>query len=588
MRVSLHATRACLGSHREPWYGRAAVAAALPTLRSFAHDRTLRRAAFALALYRLAEFGPWVGILVYAYDQGGATATGLVSFGILVPTALFAPIAGPLIDRFGATRVLVVSYGSQAIAMGATAVALLTGAPASIVYVLAAVTAMVLTFTHPAHAVASPALSRTTEQLVTLNAVTGWVLSLGLVVAPALAGVILAVSQPGSVYAAGAVALVGSAVLVLPLRDLSPPLPPHGERSGAHGSFVELRDGARALSRSGPSREVVLVLAATFAMVGAFDVLVVTLALGGLDIGGSGAGYLAATHGLGALVGAVVSLSFVGRARLVPVLLGAGLVAGAAFVVLGLRTSLVVAFATAAVTGASRSVLEVSGQTLLQRVTPTALLARVFAFKEGLAMGAWGAGSALVPLVIAVAGVSGAVVAAGCVVPVVVLLRLRRLLAVDASVTVPAVTIALLRALPVFRALPVPALEGVAREAHERIVPAGVAVVQQGDYGDRFYAIADGLVEVAVDGRPITRLSRGEGFGEIALLRDRVRMATVTTCVDTRLVEIEREPFLVAVTGHGDTRARFESLARDRLEEVELTVPAAETASERTGHDGSS
>ena len=150
----------------------------------------MRRASLALALYRLAEFGPWVAMLVYAYDQGGATATGLVSLGLLVPTAIFAPFAGPLIDRFGASRVLVAAYAAQALTMGATAVALLTGSPSALVYVLGAFTApaMTLTVTHPAHAVVSPGLSRTTEQLVALNAVSGWVLSLGLVVAPALAG----------------------------------------------------------------------------------------------------------------------------------------------------------------------------------------------------------------------------------------------------------------------------------------------------------------------------------------------------------------------------------------------------------------
>jgi len=63
------------------------------------------------------------------------------------------------------------------------------------------------------------------------------------------------------------------------------------------------------------------VLVATFAMVGAFDVLAVVLAIGTLEIGGSGAGYLTATHGAGAVVGALASLSLVGRKRLVPVLL---------------------------------------------------------------------------------------------------------------------------------------------------------------------------------------------------------------------------------------------------------------------------
>jgi MFS family permease len=83
----------------------------------------------ALGLYRLAEFGPWIAILVFAYDHGGATATGIVSLGLLVPTALAAPLGGPVIDRYGAGRVLAAGYAAQALAMGATAASMLAGAP---------------------------------------------------------------------------------------------------------------------------------------------------------------------------------------------------------------------------------------------------------------------------------------------------------------------------------------------------------------------------------------------------------------------------------------------------------------------------
>jgi hypothetical protein len=163
------------------------------------------------------------------------------------------------------------------------------------------------------------------------------------------------------------------------------------------------------LARSSASREVVIVLVATFLMIGAFDVLAVVLALGSLGIGGSGAGYLTATHGAGAVAGALASFALVGRARLVPVMIGAALLAAIAFLLLGIETSILVAFVVAAVSGISRSLLEVTGQTLLQRVTSTALLARVFASKEGLTMAAWGLGSVTVPLVIVIAGAWGAV-----------------------------------------------------------------------------------------------------------------------------------------------------------------------------------
>ena len=108
--------------------------------------------------------------------------------------------------------------------MGATALSLLSGAPPVVSYALGALTAMALVMTHPAHAVVSPGIARTTEQLVALNAVTGWILSIGLVLAPACAGLILAVSTPGAVYAAGAVCVLLAAILVVPLRDLVPPL----------------------------------------------------------------------------------------------------------------------------------------------------------------------------------------------------------------------------------------------------------------------------------------------------------------------------------------------------------------------------
>lgn len=540
------------------------MAAAQPSpLRALAANSVLRREASALGLYRMAEFGPWVAMLVYAYSEGGATATGVVSLALLIPTAILAPFAGPLIDRYGASRVLLGAYAAQAVAMGATAVSLLSGAPPVVSYAFGALTAMALVMTHPAHAVVSPGIARTTQQLVALNAVTGWILSIGLVLAPACAGLILAVSTPGAVYAAGAVCVFVAALLVAPLRDLVPPLA-RDEGSPVIGAFRQLDEGARALMKASAPREVVIVLAATFLMVGAFDVLVVVLAVGSLGIGDSGAGYLTAAHGAGAVLGAVTSLTLVGRARIVPVMLGAAVVGAAAFIVLGFAITVGVAFAVAVVTGVSRSLLEVSGQTLLQRVTSTEILARVFSFKEGLAMAAWGVGSVSVPIVIALTGLKGALIFTGAIVPVLVLVRLRPLLAVDAAAVVPAVTIALLRSVGIFRTLPVPALEGVAHGAIDVAVPAGEMIIRQGDAGDRYFAIADGTVEVLRDGTRLNTLERGEGFGEIALLHNVPRMATVRAVTDGRMIAIERNAFLVALTGHAPTRARVEQVAEER------------------------
>jgi MFS family permease len=534
----------------------------LPTI---ARDPVLRRAGTALALYRTAEFGPWVAMLVFAYENGGATAAGVVSLALLAPAALFAPFAGAVIDRYGASRTLVGGYMVQASAMVATAVSLLVGAPPVVSYLLGAVTATVLTVTHSAHAVMSPGIARTPEQLVALNAITGWILSVGLIVAPAVAGLILEVSTPGAVYALGALLLAGAAALTFALRGLVPPLARSEEGRRRPGPIRELGHAARGLAGEAAAREVLLVLAATYLMVGAFDVLAVVLAIGELGLGGAGAGYLTALHGAGAVIGAAASFALIGRARIMPFLLIAAFLSGAGFVVLGIATLLPVALVVGAVAGVSRSLLEVSAATLLQRATPTVLLARVFAVKEGLSMAAWGLGSIMVPALIALGGVKLALIGTGAIVPVIVLTRFSRLVHVDAVATVPVVAITLLRSMRIFRALPVPALEGIAHGATEVSVAGGASIVKQGEPGDRYYAIADGTVEVTIDGRFVGTLDRGEGFGEIALLREAPRTASVTAKTDASLLAIDREPFLVALTGHAESEARLTTIVAERL-----------------------
>ena len=516
-------------------------------------------------MYRLAEFGPWIAILVFAYDHGGATSAGIVSLGLLVPTALAAPVAGPVIDRYGAARVLVAGYAAQALAMGATAASMLAGAPPLVCYLLGAATATLLTVTHPAHAVMSPAIARSTEQLIALNAITGWILSVGLVAAPAMAGLILSAATPGTVYAAGAFCLVAAAAIVFPLRALVPPVARSTGEASRLGAVRELSEATRAIVRGGPVTEVMLLLIATFVTVGAFDVLAVTLAVGVLDLGGAGAAYLTALYGAGAVLGTAASFWLAGRARIVPILLPTTCVGGAVFIVLGIAISLVPALLAAVLGGVSRGLLEVCAITLLQRVTPTALLARMLAFKEGLTMAAWGLGSIMVPALIALGGVSAALIGIGAIAPLVVLTRLRRLLLIDAAATVPVVAIALLRSMRLFRALPAFELEAIARAGTDLSVSAGTRLVAEGEYSDGYFAIADGVVEVTCDGRRLRTLGRGEGFGEIGLLRNIQRTASVTAMTDAVLLSVERGPFITAVTGHSESLNQAGAIIDERL-----------------------
>ncbi len=78
---------------------------------------------------------------------------------------------------------------------------------------------------------------------------------------------------------------------------------------------------------------------------------------------------------------------------------------------------------------------------------------------------------------------------------------------------------------------------------------AGEVVIRQGEAGHRFFAVGEGAFDIVRDGEPIRVARRGSCFGEVALLADVARTATVTALEDGSLLGVDRVPFLVAVTG---------------------------------------
>jgi hypothetical protein len=181
---------------------------------------------------------------------------------------------------------------------------------------------------------------------------------------------------------------------------------------------------------------------------------------------------------------------------------------------------------------------------------------------ESIALTGCAIGSVLAQVAIAVAGVRGALVAVEVVLVLLVAATARRLVQVDASADAPVVEIRLLRRIPLFAPLPGPALEGVARAARPFSLGAGEPIIREGDLGDRYYAIANGEVDVSMDGRHVRTMARGEGFGEIALLADVARTATVVARTPVELLAVERSAFLTAVTGHDASRRAAWGVAR--------------------------
>jgi len=202
---------------------------------------------------------------------------------------------------------------------------------------------------------------------------------------------------------------------------------------------------------------------------------------------------------------------------------------------------------------------------LLQRVSRLDIIAQVFALVETLQMAMLAVGAALVPLAVHLFGSHWAPAALGVLFAGFTATIGTSVVLIDRNARVPITEMAILRATPLFGALPGPALETIAREARRIEAPAGTVIVQQGEPGLVYYAVISGTLAVSIDGTDRAELTRGDGFGEIALLRDVPRAATVRVISDAVLLAMDREPFLIAVTGHAATRDRASSITAAHL-----------------------
>jgi hypothetical protein len=533
-------------------------------LSTLTRNGQLRRVQLAFVTHNCGEYASWIAMLVFAYAQGGVTESGVVATVMLVPSALFAPVLASYGQRLGLGRSLFAAYAAQALTNGAVAVALIAGAPRLVVYGLLVGPAVAFTMTRPLQSAFTPALARTPEELTATNVVSSWIESASIFVAPALAGLVLLIGSEAAVFAFVALLCAVGAVLVSPLRGLSPALPTDqdvDESVRASLSFVRADPAARLL---------LLLLSAEGIAIGALDILTVELAQGGLGRGEDWVGYLTAAFGAGGVLVIALTARLVGRERLAPPLVASLAIWGVAFFGLAVIPGAFAAIALLVVAGGARATFDVAGRTLLQRVARQDLLARVFGLLEGSQMATLAIGSLLAPLLVWVGGLTLAFACVAVTLPLTALVVGRTLLDIDRHATVPVVEISLLRSMPLFAPLSPPTLESLARALVSVSVPAGTDVVREGEHGDRFYVIADGELEIVRGDRVVATRRRGEGFGEIALMYDVPRTATVRARTDAHLYTLEADVFLVAVTGHVSTQRAARELADTRLAELEL------------------
>jgi predicted MFS family arabinose efflux permease len=555
----------------------------LSVFRSAFVNPTLRRVGSAYALFGSAEFGIWLVLLVFAYERGGPSASVVMVMVQLVPCVVLGPFIGSLADRRRPSAVLRSAYALQAATMAGVALAVGLRAPDAVVYLLAALASLSLTATRPAQAALLPAIVRTPDELTAANVTTGWTEGAASLVGPAVAGMVLALSGPAAAVGAMAVMSVLSLLLVATVAGPAAAIPATtsgsipGDRSGpppdgvatGHRESTSVVTGVRAnltTALSHPQLRVLLALHAFyFILIGSLDLLCVILALTILHLGAGGAGYLNAALGAGALLAGFVTAFLVGRRHLSRTLSVSLAISVGALAIIAAVPRVAPAFLLIGTVGLAGTVFDITGRTLLQRAAPPDAIAGSFSILEATTDFGLATGAVLVRVATGVGGVRAALVAPAMVATLLIAVLWRQLARIDATATVPQVEIQLLRSLPIFAALSPPSLEGVARELEPVPVPAGTVVVAQGEPGNSYYAVADGQLTVTRDGQLVGTLGRGDGFGEIALVREVPRQATVTAIGECLLFSLDKDPFIQALSGHASAASAVSAVVARHL-----------------------
>lgn len=499
-----------------------------------------------------------IALSVYAYDRSGPGAVGAIVAAHLLPAMFAAPLTGGSLDRWDRTRVVATTCAVQGACLGVTAALILAGASLVPIAALAAVSSAAATASRPGLQAMMPALSRTPAELIGATAVWSAIDNAGFLIGAGAGGAAIAALGPGTVVAAAAVVLTAAAGLAARLPQSTATELDEPEHEEAFASALA---GLRALIGAPMLRAPFALLTVALLLEGASDVQLVALSLGKLHMGRGGPGELMAAWGVGGLLASATLLALVRRR-------GYGLALGLGSIMLAIGLGVTgldgvpLALAAMLPAGIGFALVEAAFTALVPRLADDAVIGRVYALMEVCYGGAVAVGALVAPLLIDVVGVGASLAAVGGALGLATLLAWASYARLDAGQEEAGRVRELLRGVPFLAPLPLARLERLVRDARPVGVRAGTAVVQAGEHGDAFFVIEAGHVEIEEYGR---ELGPASGFGEIALLRDVARTATVRAVTDLRLWTLSRHAFLSAVDGKGEVGVLAEATVDEHL-----------------------
>jgi MFS family permease len=533
------------------------MSARLDALRRVTVDPLLARVGCSLVGFTLAESATWLAMLIWAFERGGAKEAGLLATATLAIAVVTAPFAAYAGDRFQPDRALSWGYGVQAIAMAGTASAMWVGWTA-VAYVFAGATVGAITFTRPVVGALLPLIARRPTDLVDANVLVGMIKNAGSGFGPLLAALLMYVSGPATVFAVSAVMVGAGAALTMRLRITSSIV----VAATAGSLWAEITGGLTVVRKDRSIRSIIVVVFIGWLAIGVIDVTLVTFAETKLQPGGASAGLLAAAVGVGGVLGLLAVAQSINGTKLARYLVIASALMGFPLVAMATVDSLVPSFFLLAAAGAGVGVITVIGSVALQRRSPQQVLTRVFGVTESFNMLAMAIGAAVGSFLLDVQEFGDAALALGLAITAMALLATALFVHHGADVQPPGPEIFdRLVADPLFAPLDVRALERLAAGAEPMRRLAGSTLMKKGDVGDEYYLVVSGTLAVHRDGNDDVELGPGMACGEVALLDDIPRTATVTCRTDVDLLAVGRDDFLEAVTGHPHSMERARDVA---------------------------
>jgi MFS family permease len=522
----------------------------------------------AFVLFSMVEVVAWVAIIFYAYDEGGVGLAGAIAVLQLLPAAVVAPALASYGDRMPRSRALARSHLGVLAGATATATALVLGAPVAVVVAASGLLTIAISVVRPIHFAALPQLAPGPRELVSANGLSSAAEGLALFVGPIVAGIGAQVAGPSMVVTGTAIAALGAGALCVRLPVLAVPVAAAVGADGVADSdgWRSALAGLSALGSTAGAVVLLVVFTTRFVIAGSLDVLGLAYASEVLAQGETAAGLIIGAVGIGGVVGAMAAAQLAVRPRLTPVVVLGGVVQGVSVALVAVVGVLVPAVGALLLAGVGGAVMMVAGRTLLQRAADDAVLARVFAVQEATSLLGLSLGAAVAPVFADRLGADVAFAVLGLTTLAVAVAGAGSVRALDAQAVLRPEETALLRGVSFLAVLAPYELERLAGRSTWVEAPAGTEVITQGGPGDRYYVVASGELAVTVDGvrRPHV-LGPGDGFGEIALLRDVARTATVTAQTNSRLLSVDAADFLGAVTDRGDGRDLAEEIAAAHL-----------------------